>query len=106
MLSYETIKLFDLARAPTELRDIDDLKPLQPATNNVLELPLLWFRVEDSASASPVANSEQAAGLVSLSEYLLNRWLLAEGVGAGETVILTWRNRADAMAQPPKYSEG
>ena len=105
MFSYETIKLFDLARAPTELRDIDDLKPLQPATNDVLELPLLWFRVEDSASASSVPDSEQTAGLVSLSDFLLNRWLLAEGVGAGETVILTWRNGADAMAQPPERSE-
>jgi hypothetical protein len=96
---FETIKLFDLALAPQEIQEADDFQYLKPRSTHAVEAPLLWVCVGGhvlSALGRDIYEAPPSA--VSFSEYLLHKWLAAQGAGRGETVILTWSLKPSPIA--------
>ena len=89
MASYRTIKVFDLANAPTDLRDLEDLAALRPRDAGqepaVLELEVGRF---DSPIDGPPGDCMTRE--VTYAEYQLHRWLSEHGAEDGERVLLMW----------------
>ena len=90
MSVYETLKLFDLAQAPANLREATELEPLRPSGPN-REAGIVPLHVSRHGLFED-ANDSQA---VSLTEHLLYRWLLESGCDEGEKILLTWIESAD-----------
>ena len=80
--AFEFVKVFNLAMAPAEIHDSDQLAPLKPA-NPDEQAGIMRLRVGQPESSPP-------ADPVTLTEYLLNRWLRSQGAVPGEDILLTW----------------
>ncbi len=89
MTSFRTIKMFDLANAPMDLREADDLAALKPSDPGrepaVLELQV--GRYESSIDGPP---GDTMTREVTFTEYQLHQWLAQHGAEQGERVLLMW----------------
>ena len=89
MSNFRTIKMFDLANAPLDLREADDLSELKPSDTSrepaVLELQV--GRFESFIDGPP---GDTTTREVTFAEYQLHRWLAEHGAEQGERVLLMW----------------
>jgi hypothetical protein len=81
--------MFDLANAPIDLREADDLAPLKPREPNqepaVLELQVGRFESQIDGPPGDCMTRE-----VTFAEYKLHQWLAEHGAEEGERVLLMW----------------
>ena len=90
MSYFETVKLFDLANAPSDIRDADDLAALRP--NPVEhESAILTLQVGQFDSTKEGSIYDNITREITLTEYRLHRWLTEQGAEKGETVLVRWK---------------
>ena len=89
MEPFRTIKMFDLANAPIDLREADDLAALKPcdAGGEPAVLELRVGRYESFIDGPP---GDTITREVTFTEYQLHRWLAEHGAEHGERVLLMW----------------
>ena len=94
MTYYRVVKVFDLSRAPLELRDSDDLAPLRPSPAED-DAPILSLKVGQDHSLNDGPFNDSITREVTLAEYQLHRWLTEQGADEGESVLLRWNGLPD-----------
>ncbi len=93
--AFETIKIFNLAQAPADLRDCEEFMPLRPALNEN-EAGLVFIRVGRYETFQETDSNPDLTHTVTFLEYKLNRWLESSGATEGERVLLTWNDQPPA----------
>ena len=94
MTLYETVKVFDLAMAPPDLREADDLAVLRPGAEED-QAAILTLKVGHYTSHKTGPIYDCITREVTLTEYKLHRWLTEQGAEQGEFVLLRWKGGAD-----------
>ena len=84
-----SVKIFDLAHAPPEVREGGDFMAL-PSTSGDLDAILIGvvvgqYNVELDSDGNEVETRE-----ITFGEYSLHLWLLENGAELGESVLLRW----------------
>ena len=92
MTSFRTIKMFDLANAPIDLQEADDLAALKPtaATREPAVLELQVGSFESSIDGPP---GDTITREITFTEYQLHQWLAEHGAEPGERVLLMWSHQ-------------
>ena len=90
---YVVVKVFDLARAPPELREARDFVDLRPAPGRDAT-PILEIEVGAFDTAGMHDGAPHRA--ITLAQYQLHRWLEAGGARKGEAVLLRWSSAVPA----------
>ena len=91
---YEMVKVFDLATAPPDLRESDDLAALRPGADED-QAAILTLKVGQYASPKLGPVNDCITREITLTEYRLHRWLTEQGAMQGENVLLRWKGGAD-----------
>jgi hypothetical protein len=89
---YDLVKVFDLSIAPPDLRESDDLAPLRPASDED-ETAILTLTVGNYLDGGESRINACITREVTLTEFLLHRWLTEQGAREGEDVLLRWKAR-------------
>ena len=97
MANFRTIKMFDLANAPIDLREADDLAALKPseAVRGPAVLELQVGRFESEIDGPPGDNITRE---ITFTEYQLHQWLAEHGAEQGERVLLMWSSQQHGHA--------
>ena len=91
MSLYETVKVFDLSKAPLDVRDSDELSALRPTADNV-EPAILTLKVGDFDTPREGPAEDCITQEITLAEYRLHQWLRDQGAGSGEKILLLWKD--------------
>ena len=89
MASFRTVKMFDLANAPIDLREADDLAALKPSDLS-REPAVLELRVGEYETPIDGPPGDTMTREVTFTEYKLHQWLAEHGAEQGERVLLMW----------------
>ena len=92
MTNFRTIKMFDLANAPMDLREADDLAALKP-TGAVREPAVLPSNASVRPSEVEPVSGDTMTREVTFTEYQLHQWLAEHGAEQGERVLLMWSSQ-------------
>ena len=89
VLESPSVKIFDLAHAPPEVRESGDFVALL-AHGGDLDSILLGVVVGRYGAGVDSAGNEYETREITYSEYRLHLWLLESGAERGESVLLRW----------------
>ncbi len=88
-MESRSVKIFDLAQAPLEIREGDEFAALRPADGDP-DAVLMVVVVGQYEPRTDGAGDEIDSSEVTYSEYCLHLWLLESGAKRGEPVLLRW----------------
>ena len=89
ILESPSVKIFDLAHAPDEVREGGDFMVLLPTPDDP-DTILLGVVVGRYFARVDSAGNEIATREITYGEYRLHLWLLESGAEPGESVLLRW----------------
>jgi hypothetical protein len=91
MLTKETVTLFNLAAAPLNLSQLDDLSILRQSLQDAGS-PILRWQVGNYDKQCDGPPDDCVTREVTFAEFLLHKWLMEQGAQEGEIVLLTWED--------------